>query len=260
MSGLPRSGSTVLASILNQNPEVYVTPTSPLLDQLISNQKIWHKSVIVNANGIGAQLTNITRRLIHAMWKHRPEKIIIDKNRGWGKNMPASTILFEKDIKMIVTVRDLPSIMASWLTLLEANPNNYVDQIIIDSGQEVNSITRTEEMWNNMVRDCYESVTQAIKDAKERILIIHYDELLDYPKESLRQIEHFLNLPEHEYHFNNIINSTNDNDMAAWNLNGMHSIKSILKKTAKPPQHVLGHDLFEKFKDIERSYRGQNDW
>ena len=38
LAGLPRSGSTVLASILNQNPEVYVTPTSPMLDLLVKNQ------------------------------------------------------------------------------------------------------------------------------------------------------------------------------------------------------------------------------
>ena len=34
LSGLPRSGSTLLGSILSQHPEIYVTPTSPLSDLL----------------------------------------------------------------------------------------------------------------------------------------------------------------------------------------------------------------------------------
>ena len=34
LAGLPRSGSTVLGSILSQHPEIAVTPTSPLLDLL----------------------------------------------------------------------------------------------------------------------------------------------------------------------------------------------------------------------------------
>ena len=41
MSGLPRSGSTVLASILNQNPAVYVTPTSPMLNVAVKMQEAW---------------------------------------------------------------------------------------------------------------------------------------------------------------------------------------------------------------------------
>jgi len=34
LSGLPRSGSTLLGSLLNQHPEIYATPTSPLADLL----------------------------------------------------------------------------------------------------------------------------------------------------------------------------------------------------------------------------------
>jgi sulfotransferase len=260
LSGLPRSGSTVLTSILNQHPEVYATPTSPLLDQLISNQKIWHETRQVKASPIGEQLTNITRRLISAMWKHRPEPIIIDKNRGWGKNMHASTILFEKKIKIVMVVRDLPSIMASWLKLLKSNPGNHIDQLIISNGFQVTDETRVMEMWNNMVKDCYESVTQAVKDAGNRILIIEYDDLIKNPKSTLASIESFLELSEHEYDFNNIINNTNDDDLSAWGLDGMHTIRNTLKKTSESPQTILGNDLFEKFKDIERSYRGQYGW
>jgi sulfotransferase len=260
LSGLPRSGSTVLTAILNQHPEVYATPTSPLLDILISNQKIWHETQQVRANPIGEQLTNITRRLIDAVWKHRPEPIIIDKNRGWGKNMPASVILFEREIKIVMTVRDLPSIMASWLKLLKSNPGNHIDQSIISNGLQITDENRTMEMWNNMVRDCYESVSQAVKDAGNRILIIEYDDLMESPKSTLSSIEDFLKLTKYEYDFNNIINNTNDDDLSAWGLDGMHTIRSTLKKISESPQTILGDDLFEKFKDIERSYRGQYGW
>jgi len=34
LSGLPRSGSTLLGSILSQHPELQATPTSPLADLL----------------------------------------------------------------------------------------------------------------------------------------------------------------------------------------------------------------------------------
>jgi len=34
LAGLPRSGTTLLGAILNQNPKVYVTTTSPFVEIL----------------------------------------------------------------------------------------------------------------------------------------------------------------------------------------------------------------------------------
>ena len=146
MAGLPRSGSTLLASILNQHPDVYVTPTSPLLPLLIEVQNKWHTLNEVAANPNGEQLTNIVRSIISSSWEHRQESIIIDKNRGWGKNMPASSILFEEDIKVIATVRDLPSIMASWLTIINKNPNSHIQKEIQKRGYVPNDENIMAEM------------------------------------------------------------------------------------------------------------------
>lgn len=257
LSGLPRSGSTVLAAILNQNPAVYVTPTSPLLDQLIENQNIWHSLQTVKANPIPDQLTNVTRRLINGMWQHVPQNTIIDKNRGWGKNMPASTILFGQEIKMIATTRDIPSIMASWLTILRNNPNSHMDKKLLSMGLRPTDENRMNEMWENMVRDCVESLQQAKKDASNRLLIIHYDDLMEKPIECLNQIETFLQLPKHTYDIYNIVSNTVDDDLAAWGLDGIHKIRSVLKKTAKAPQEILGDKLYDKFMKIDQLYRGE---
>lgn len=254
LSGLPRSGSTVLSAILNQNPAVYVTPTSPMLDQLIENQNIWHNLQTVKANPIPDQLTNITRRMISGMWSHVPQEIIIDKNRGWGKNMPASEILFNEKIKMVATTRDLPSIMASWLTLLKNNPNNYLDQQIMQKGFPVNDDNRMAVMWFDMVQDCMEALQQAKKDAADRLLIVDYNELINRPENCLEKIEIFLGLPSHKYDYNNIVSLTNDDDLSAWGLDGMHSIRTSLSKTSKDPKEVLGEELYNKFIDLERKY------
>ena len=254
LSGLPRSGSTVLASILNQNPSVYVTPTSPMLDLLIENQNAWHKLPSVIANPFPEQLTNITRAMIESSWQHRPEPIIIDKNRGWGKNMPASTILFEKEIKMIAMTRDIPSIMASWLALFHKNPNTYMVEKLRNKGREYTDNNIMLEMWFDMVKDCVESLQQAKIDAANRILLVNYDELVNNPKTSLLSIESFLNLPKHEYDFDNIINDTNDDDVSAWGLNGMHSIRTKLNKTAKHPKDILGEELYNIFIEIGKQY------
>ena len=254
LSGLPRSGSTVLAAILNQNPEVYVTPTSPMLDLLVHNQDVWYKTPSVMANPISEQLTNVTRAMIDSMWEHRSESIIIDKNRGWGKNMPASTILFEKEIKVIATVRDLPSIMASWLTILHNNPNSYMDEKLRKYGVPVNDWWRMGEMWMNMVKDCMDAVQILKKDAANRLLLINYDDLINNPQDIISKVEQFLDLPRYTYDFNNIKSDTDDDDLVAWGLKGIHTIRPKLEKTSKDPKEILGEELYNRFKDIEDEY------
>lgn len=255
LSGLPRSGSTLLSAILNQHFDIYVTPTSPLLDLLIENQNAWHECDAVIANPCPQQLTNITKAMIDAMWMHINKPIIIDKNRGWGKNIPASTILFEKEIKVIATVRDLPSIMASWLTLLHNNPNNFVDDEIRKAGQIVNDENRMIQRWFSMVKDCMEGLVQLKKDAANRLLLIDYDDLIHDTSNILFNIEKFLNISHYKYDLNNIISITNDDDLSAWGLNGMHTIRPIIKKISKPAIEILGEDLYNKFVELEKQYK-----
>jgi sulfotransferase len=254
LAGLPRSGSSVLAAILNQNPYVYVTPTSPMLDLVVANQDTYWKSPAVQANPCPEQLTNVTRAMIKAMWEHRPESIIIDKNRGWGKNMPASTILFEREVKVIATIRDLPSIMASWLTLLRNNPNNYVDDILRQRKYEINDENRMGEMWFNMVKDCMECVKQLKIDAANRVKFLNYDDFVLMPNHVLYRIEEHFEIPHHDYDLNNIQSDTVDDDLTAWGLDGMHKVRHKLEKISKDPREVLGDMLYNRFVDIEKQY------
>ncbi len=49
LSGLPRSGSTVLAAILSQNPSIHATSTSNLLDTLVGTLRAWADSLTTRA-------------------------------------------------------------------------------------------------------------------------------------------------------------------------------------------------------------------
>jgi sulfotransferase len=253
LSGLPRTGSTVLCSILNQNPKVYVTPTSPLLGLLLHNQEAFHKLEEVIANPIPEQLTNISRAMINSAWEHRSEEIIIDKHRGWGKNMNASTIVFGKEIKIVATVRDLPSIMASWLTLIRNYPYEF-DKKLASKGLPATDENRMGEMWFNMTKDCMESVVAGRQTASNRLLLVDYDDFVVDPLKEIRRIESFLDLPSHDYDINNIKQEASD-DLGAWGFPDLHKIRSSVNKTSKTAREVLGEDLYNRFVDIEKQYQ-----
>lgn len=254
LSGLPRSGSTLLASILNQNPEVYVTPTSPMLNVAVKMQEAWRDDPTVKANYYEEQARNITKAVLPAFWQHRPERIIIDKGRGWAKNMPTANALFEKKIKVIVCERDLPSIMASWLTLIRKQPGCFVDTNIIGKGFAPTDENRMAEMWFEMVKDCMEGLKQIKQDVPDQIICVTYDELVGSTASVLDRITNFLELPAWNYNLNHIENDTADDDMVAWGLNGLHTIRPTISKVSRPAREVLGDKLYQRFVDLEKQY------
>lgn len=254
LSGLPRSGSTVLSSILNQNPDVYVTPTSPMLNVTVKMQAAWREDPTVKANYYEEQARNITKAILPAFWQHRPEPIIIDKGRGWAKNMRTANALFEKKIKVIVVERDLPSIMASWLTIIKKQKDCYIDQTIMRKGFMPTDENRMAEMWFNMVKDCMEGTQQIKREVPDQIVVVKYDDLMADPNLQLQRIEDFLGLPKFMYDFENIQNDTADDDLVAWGFDGLHTIRPKLEKIAKDPKTILGEQLFNRFVELEKQY------
>jgi sulfotransferase len=255
LSGLPRSGSTVLASILNQNPDVYVTPTSPMLNVAVKMQEAWREDPTVKANYFEEQARNLTKAILPAFWQHRPEPIIIDKGRGWAKNMPTVNALFGQKIKVIVVERDLPSIMASWLTIIKNQKSKDFDNKLIQQGLLVTDENRVGEMWFNMVKDCMEGTRQIKLDVPDQIVTVSYDNLISNPSAELSKIEAFLDLPNYKYDIENIQNDTVDDDLVAWGFEGLHTIRPKLQKTSKDPKEVLGEELFHRFVEIEKQYK-----
>ena len=255
MSGLPRSGSTVLASILNQNPAVYVTPTSPMLNVAVKMQESWVNDPTVKANYFKEQINNLTKAILPAFWEHRPEDIIIDKGRGWAKNMPVANQLFDRKIKVILNTRDLPSIMASWLTIIRKQPGCSIDQNVVNKGFKATDDNRMAEMWFGMVKSCMEGIQQIKREAPDQILLVDYDELIASPHEVLDRIEKFLDLPHWDYDIDNIVNDTADDDLVAWGMDGLHQIRPKLEKSSKNPREVLGEELYNRFVELEQQYK-----
>ena len=255
IGGLPRSGSSLLCAILSQRTDTYVTPTSPLLDQIVANQDIWHGLQTVRANPVPEQLTNITRRMIESMWQHIHEPIIIDKNRGWAKNMITAEILWQHPVKMVALVRDLPAIMASWLVLIRNNEKNSVDVELRSKGMQLTDENRMDIMWNDMVKDCVEGMEVALQQRPEQVMMVNYKKLVSAPETVLSQIETFLDLEPYRYQLDNIQSRHKDDDLTAWGMSGMHTVRSTLQSTEKDPRDILGEELFCKYYDIMQTFR-----
>ena len=225
-----------------------------MLNVAVKMQEAWREDPTVQANYFEEQINNLTKAILPAFWQHRPEPIIIDKGRGWAKNVPNASALFGRKIKLISVERDLPSIMASWLTLIRKQKDCYVDRVIAQRGFPATDENRMAEMWFSMVKDCMEGIRQMRQEAQGQFIVVKYDDLIADPIHELKRIEAFLELPPHAYDLENIVNDTVDDDLTAWGFEGLHTIRSKLAKTSSDARQVLGDELFERFVDLEKQY------
>lgn len=249
LAGIPRSGSTVLASILNQNPDFYATPTSPLLDLLYLNEQAWSNLPSVIANPIPIQRESISKAIIKSCWEHIDRPIIIDKHRAWGRNIRTIEKIFEIRPKLIITVRDIPSVIASFIELLRASSQSitYIDQILVDRNLSLTDVNRADVIWNDFVQDPWDSFKTAWNTDKNSIHLVDYDSLVNNQQEVINGVYKFLEVPKFTHNFNAIENSHADDDLMAWGLENLHTIRPTLKKTSKSPRVVLGDQIYKKY-------------
>ena len=122
ISGLPRSGSTLLAAILRQNPMFHADMSSavgPLFQRLLWGMGAQTEAAALLRPG---QRPEILKGLFDSYYKSvHPEKIVFDTSRLWCSKMEALAELFPA-ARVIVCVRELAWIMDSFERITRKNP------------------------------------------------------------------------------------------------------------------------------------------
>lgn len=252
LSGLPRSGSTLLGSILSQHPDIHVTPTSPLSDLLCLIDE--------NFSRLDVQYTYDKKNIVHNtytsilqnFYNHVDKKCVIDKHRAWPRNINSLKAFLGKDPKVICTNRRISEIIASYISLIESNnqSDNFVDQSLILEGKEINTDNRVECLWRKYISDPYESTVFGLNYFRDNIYLIDYNKFTDNPEEEIKKVYEFLEIDSFNHDFNSIINTCAEEKDAAWGLENLHKIRSKLGRTNRPPEEVIGIEntlLYDKF-------------
>jgi tetratricopeptide (TPR) repeat protein len=219
LSGVPRSGSTVLAAILNQNPNTHVSTTSGLVMTLDELAKLWHKEDILHTNDPNkTKLIRVMNGIINAFYKDINKPIIIDKSRSWPHPIIASSmsLVLNRPIKIIATVRAIPDCAASFLRIVK--PDN------------VNFFLEQNDLIKHL-KGSYVALQEGFKANPDSFIFVDYDDLLDKPEVELEKIHDFLELPYFKYDLKNIDGSSvKEDDEKIIGIAGVHDIKPELKK------------------------------
>lgn len=245
ISGLPRSGSTLLAALLQQNPRFHAGMTSPV--GALFNTMLGQFSAGSEFGPVISQPQR--RRLLRGLFEsyyadQEGRQVVFDTNRLWCAKMPALLDLFPRT-KVMACVRNVAWVMDSLERLVRANP--FENTRLFNDDTERNTVysrVDTLAQRNRLVGFAW----AALKDAyygqhADSLLLVEYDLLAQTPEKVLRLVYEFIGEPWFEHDFDNVSYDAPEFDQAL-GLAGLHKVRPKVEVAER--RTVLPPDLFEK--------------
>jgi sulfotransferase len=244
LSGLPRSGSTVLTSMLNQHPMIHASTTSPVADLVAMFMDNWLNISKALVDPPPQQSGNIITGIIQGAYAHLDKPVVVDKNRLWPRFAPHLLKATGMKPKIIATVRSIPDIMASYIILIEKNKpkETFVDRDLRELGLAINNKNRCKILLERYINGPYSSLKIGYTSGAADMLIVEYNDIVNNGILTVNRVCDFLNIPRHVVDCEHL-QAMPENDEFHGGLVGLHDIRPSLKKASPEPEKIIGSEL-----------------
>jgi sulfotransferase len=264
IAGLPRSGSTLLAAILRQNPVIEAGISSPVggifqaVQRAVSGN---NEAALFLADG---QRQRMLRSVFDEYYRPRgtagyssnagsgavainANPIIVDTNRLWPSKLPVLVKLFP-ECRVICCVRQVAWIMDSLERLMRANPLQLTGIFGYEPGGTVYSRVQGLAASNGLVGFALDALREGFYgEHADRMLLVEYEALAKHPRHTIGAIYEWLGLPyydRHDYEHLEQIPGAEEFD-ARLGTPGLHRVAP--KVEWRERETILPPDLFSSF-------------
>jgi sulfotransferase len=254
ISGLPRSGSTLLCNLLLQNPNFFATSTSSLLDLCIQLRDNWGSFEGHKNNPDGQDKWKVIQSVIKN-YHNTDKSIVFDKNRAWTNHIEFMEKALGYEVKVICCVRNLEDILSSFEKLFR---NNRADGEIHSEfkNSKMKTLEGRCEVWTSDEGVLGRPYTH-MKDAFERGLekrmkLLPYEFFTFNPTRTMEEIYEWLELPFFQHDFENINQVIFEDDLGYGWGKDLHKIKEgKINPTISDSNIILGEKLTELYSNKE---------
>ncbi|RUL75288.1 sulfotransferase family protein [Dyella choica] len=247
ISGLPRSGSTLLAAILSQNPRLHAGMSGPLggafhtlLGELSGRNEY---SVFIS----DAQRQRMLRGLFDTYYgAEYSAEMVFDTNRSWCSKLPQLRELFPQG-KVIACVRHVSWIINSIEQLVRKNAFQPSSLFNYQPGGTVYS--RSEGLANGegLVGFAYNALKEAFYgEDTANLMLLRYETLVSNPARAIAAVYNFIGEKPYAHDFDDISYQAEEFDLRA-GTPGLHTVRK--KVEAHERTSVLPPDVFRRFEN-----------
>lgn len=240
LAGLPRSGGTWLSTILQQNSNIYVTPTSPVVEILWQQYNMWKStSEFFSDDKIQKIKRPYLSKSIQIFYEELTDRpVVIDNEIFWQTttNIEMYLDIFGELPKIICPIRNIEEIEASGTLLFENNNKNW----------------KTSKM-REVFRVAYDSfLTTYNSQYKDCLFLVDYKNLVTDTQKVINSIYNFIGEQTYQHNFDEIIfdkRAYSDVEKLV-GLNGLHDVKRGIKKSKTNPKKVLTETEYLEFQNL----------
>ena len=246
LAGLPRTGSTVLGTLLSQHPDLHPTRTSVVRDLLNYVKKFGlGESPYYDVKDPNSPCWGIMRGMLYGAYKHVTEEVVIEKDRGWAMDTELVHILSRERARVLSPVRSIPEILASFVLISrKIGKQSKVEDELRLAGRESNSWTLSRIIWEKYVYANWRMLKAGYEKDPDCFLLLEYDDIVSRPKETMDLITTYLDVSPWTPTTSGLVNPNPENDRV-YGMPGLHDVKPELKRTSPPAWEVLGDKCYE---------------
>jgi hypothetical protein len=157
--------------------------------------------------------------------------------------------------KIICTVRNIPDILSSYILLIEKNSHKitYIDQDLIDLKLPINNKNRCKVLWEKYMTHPYNSLRIGVNSGNAHMLFVNYEDIVNNGQTTVNRICDFVGVDHYSLDTNNL-QRMDENDSYHGGLEGLHDVRSTLKKVSPDPQQVIGRELTNLYKSMSLEF------
>jgi len=256
--GLPRAGNTLLGSILNQNPDIAVTANSVTPDILYNMFQIKNLHTFKNYPD-HKSLSNIAHRVFDLYYKDWNYRYIIDRSCWSTPDNLKILKEIRKDIKIIVLVRDIIEILASFIVWSRNQKDTFISRY--------HNVKTLEEKCENLMQK-HGPVLKWLMAVNHLFLpenknlyhLIKYNQLVEDPKRTIEGIYDYLKISKFKHRYVNLnqfeVNGRKYDDTFLGE--GLHTIKSKkISKSTYNAYDLIPKSIIEKYRKLNENLQCQ---
>ena len=260
LAGLQRSGATILSQVLNQNPNIWVSPASPLWQMMKHVHEMHGAPEYVDYPRPQAMVETLYH-MPRAFYHDKQAKYIIDKNLNWpspiGVEMAAKYIT--NKVKIICPVRNILDILVSFDTIISANPEskiNTIDQkVLLETAANRPLADRRADWLMQEGRDifaCLHHMRHAlIPEYRHLFHFVEYDDFINDPEKEIAKIYAFLEIESFPHEFKNVEDVSGISQDSLTGIRDLHTIRPTISKTSRKPEDVFLPETINKYSGLE---------
>jgi sulfotransferase len=244
ISGLPRSGSTLLSAILRQNPDFYADISSPVQGLVASTINVITGS---ESNHLidESRRKHILRALVQSYYDSVKPQTVFDTSRGWTAKTSLLKELYPQT-KIICCVRDLPWILDSFERI--AAKNTLYNAALTDDEARQTVTTRCDALMDvkkeGQVVKPYYFLEEGMLLNPDMIMLMEYESLCKKPESVMRELYQFIGKPYFDHDFNNVEYENEVYDQSL-NMKSLHTVRR--KVTWQERKSILPKSVWEKY-------------